>query len=152
MLSLLLALLLILPVTEPSRPERRIVNQVNQAREQAGLAPLTVDPLLQVTAHVKARKMFRTGCYLHQIGGEWPNGLLRRFGVPLPSWWPSDRNWVEAFYLGPGQMSRPVPALLASPSHRALILWPQARQVGVSVRRWLIDGWRQGLVVVHVTP
>jgi len=154
-MTLLLAALLLaltVPQVEPSRPEQRIVSQINRVRTEQGLQPLTVDPLLQVTSHVKAHKIIRTGCYAHQIGGEWPNGLLRRFGVPLPSQWPSDSNRVEALYLGSPRVSRQVEAFLESPSHRALLLSPQARQVGVSVRRFWLNGHRTGLVVVHITP
>lgn len=151
MITFLLALCVTVAQLAPSAPEQLIVDAVNDQRAMVGLPALEVIPGLQASSHVKNRMMISHGFFSHVTPwGEWPNGLVRRAGVPLP--FPDEGNRVEALYWGHPNPLRAVSAVLDSPAHRRLLLDPQAGGIGVSFRRLAETDRRTGRLVIHVVP
>jgi uncharacterized protein YkwD len=107
----------------PTRAERALIAEMNRTRAAHGLAPLRLDLTLERAARAHSRTMIRTGTFAH---GSFQRRLAS-FGARGPAvgenlgwgvgWNASARGIVAAW--------------LASPSHRANLLRPGFRRVGV---------------------
>jgi uncharacterized protein YkwD len=110
---------------KPSASATRIVQLVNQRRAAAGLKPLRVNSLLMREAQRFSGVQAALGRLSHRgTDGTTAGQRLTRAGY----------RW--AFYgenLAAGQQSAEevVAAWMASPSHRANVLSPKAREIGV---------------------
>jgi uncharacterized protein YkwD len=127
------------PVPRLTRDEQTALQCVNAEREENGLPPLSVDPVLVEVARQHSADMARQGYFSHIAPG--PDG---------PS--PLDR-YAEALGRKPGTVvgenlatcDAPMIGLIhenmmASPGHRANILDPEYVSVGVGI--WTADDGR----------
>jgi uncharacterized protein YkwD len=109
-----------------------LVQAINRARVANGAPPLRVGPRLQRAARAHSRRMARTGSFAH---GDWYR-RLRRHGVRA--------SFVgETIAWGVGSSGTPagiVASWLASPPHRATMLDPGFRRVGVGLAVGTMDG------------
>ncbi len=113
-------------LTVSREDEREMLDLVNQERERHGLASLTSDPLLQEAARDHSREMFELGYFGHDspVSGS-----------------PSDRlDAVGAQYMVTGENLAYSPdvdvaheGLMNSSGHRANILSPEYRRIGIGV-------------------
>jgi uncharacterized protein YkwD len=104
-------------------PQAALLKEINRVRAAHGLRPLALDPRLGRAALAHSRSMAASGVFAH---GDL-RSRLRRFRV---------RDAVVGEYLawGSGDFSSPtgiVEAWLRSPEHRANLLRPGFRRVGV---------------------
>jgi uncharacterized protein YkwD len=111
--------------------ERAVIEGVNAARAQQGLAPVRAHRRLSRAADVHSRDMLRADFFDHPSsdGTSWER-RVRRY---------SDANMVgeTLAYVrtGGGGAGGVVQMWLDSPPHRAIVLEPRFRRIGVA-RRW----------------
>jgi uncharacterized protein YkwD/uncharacterized membrane protein required for colicin V production len=106
--------------------EARILRLLNEERVQAGIKPLTVDPMLTKAARDHSRDMLAKGYFAHASeDGRTPADRVKAAGVK---------------YLVVGENLALAPTvelahhgLMESPGHRANILSPQYGRVGIGV-------------------
>jgi uncharacterized protein YkwD len=107
----------------PSRAEADLLRAVNQTRAQYGLAPVHVDPTLERAARAHSAAMLRSGSFGH---GDFARRLTS-FGARGPA-------VGENLAWGVGSRGTPAGVIqgwLASPSHRANLLRPGFRRIGI---------------------
>jgi len=102
---------------------------MNAVRAAHGLAPLHLDPRLERAARRHSRKMLRTGTFFH---GRFV-ARIRGAGVRAPRIG-ENLAWAESGGLSVARLSLArliVKLWLASPEHRANLLHPGYRMIGV---------------------
>lgn len=117
-----------LDLTYDEPAETRMLGLVNEARRQAGLQPLRADPALRAVARAHSRDMFLRSYFRHvSPDGSTPDDRLRRARIP---------------FLVAGENLAYQPnavvahnALMNSAGHRANILSPVFRRVGIGAVR-----------------
>jgi uncharacterized protein YkwD len=112
-------------VTTLSGKEQSLLAAINQARAAHGAQPLSLGVRLQRAAKAHSRAMARSGAFGH---GNWYR-RLRSHGV-------RGRTLGEtiAWGVGTDASARAIVAMwLASPSHRATMLRPGFRRIGVGI-------------------
>jgi len=122
-----------------TRSESSLLTAMNEARVANGLRPLRADARLERAARSHSSKMLRTGSFYHGAF----NARIRRTGV-------RDRRVGENLAWGQGSLSAArsiVRMWLASPEHRANLLHPGYRIVGVGALRGCFAGHRNALMV-----
>lgn len=111
--------------------EQEVVNLVNQQRQAAGLAPLTVDARLVQAARDHNSRMLSSGQFAHQVAGELPLCALGsdndRYDVVGYPW----TACAENIAAGQSTPQTVVNAWLSSSGHRANILNPGYKHIGV---------------------
>lgn len=113
--------------------ETEMLNLINQERARAGLAPLVMDETMREVARQHSREMFELGYFGHEspVTGSLTDRLLRagvRFRV-------AGENLAYA-----PNVRLAHEGLMASPGHRANILNPQFRRVGIGAVRSELRG------------
>ena len=106
-----------------TRPEARLLEVMNEARQAYGLRPLRIDPRLLRAARWQSSNMAAHGYFSHGAFGS----RMAQFGI-------RGRYLGEnlAFGSGGGGAARSVVrAWLASPPHRLNLLRPGFRRVGI---------------------
>ena len=109
----------------PTPAEASLLQAMNQARAQHGVAPLRIDSRLEAAARAKSRSMLRTGTFVH---GNFQRRLTSYrargpyFGENL-AWGVGSR----------GSAAGVVQMWLASPSHRTNLLRRSFQRVGLGV-------------------
>jgi uncharacterized protein YkwD len=101
---------------------------INYARQQRGLATLTIAPMLNETSLKKADKIARCNDFAHGACGEDPDADVRAANYY--------GSWGENLYLGEGRLGAPRVALdgwLNSPEHRENLFNPNWRCDGIAV-------------------
>ena len=133
--------MLVLPATALAgltRAESSVLRELNRVRAQHGLCRLRVDPHLERAAAAHTSEMLRSNLFSH---GAFATRLLR-FNV--------NANTIgENLAWGTGAQGSArsiVAAWLASPEHRANLLGPVYRRIGVGE----LTGPFQGLPAVHL--
>jgi uncharacterized protein YkwD len=122
-----------------SPSETTLLGAMNQVRLTHGLAPLKEDATLEGTARAHTRWMLHSGEFTH---GNFGYRILHSharghiFGENL-AWGEGPASGAEAI----------VQAWLASPEHRANLLHPGYRLVGVGALQGCFDGRRHTLMV-----
>jgi uncharacterized protein YkwD len=122
-----------------TRSESALLTVMNQVRAAHGLRPLRTDRRLETAARGHSRRMLRTGAFTHGAF----NVRIRRVGVQAP-------RVGENLAWGAGAFARAqmiVQMWLASPSHRANLLRPGYRIVGVGAVKGCFNGQRHTLMV-----
>jgi uncharacterized protein YkwD len=105
--------------------ERSVLNGVNAARSEHGLPPVTPSAPLERSARFHSRDMVARSYFAH--GPFWQR--MVRFGAGGPRLG-EDLAWTAV----PGNAPETVVRLwLASPTHRAVLLRPGFRRVGIGV-------------------
>ncbi len=127
------------PLNALSAEAQYVINAINEARIQAGLPPLAVNPLLNQAAQVHVDDMIAHRRYGHR-GSDGSNATQRvmRTGYRLNG--RAGENWVAA-----RSPERAVRWWMSDPPHRANILNPRWREIGIGVGVHP-DGW--GLIFV----
>jgi uncharacterized protein YkwD len=118
--------------------EARMLEMVNAERAKQGLKPLAPDPQLAEVARAHSRDMFARGYFSHVTPeGKDPFDRMRADNVRFLA---AGENLALAPTL-PGAHQ----VLMNSPGHRANILRPQFRRLGVGV----LDGGSHGVMVTQ---
>lgn len=135
--------------TEAADPAARVIELTNHERARAGLAPLTYNPNLTLSAQTYAQVLAAGPCFGHTCG-------------PIP--YVVDRDEAAGYYdwltvgenLAAGDWSpeQVVGAWMASPSHRANLLNPSFQEIGVGVAYGGAYGsyWTQEFGARSATP
>ncbi len=115
--------------------EEKMLALVNQERATAGLAPLVMDERLRVVARDHARDMFQRGYFSHYTPEQTsPFDRLKAAGIGFLA---AGENLALAPSLDMAHRG-----LMNSPGHRANILSPSFRRVGIGA----MDGGLRGLM------
>ena len=124
--------------TAPTPVERRVVALFNNVRAQRGLPRLQVAPSLTRAARAHSQEMLGRGYFAHSsASGERFDRRVRRFAVlPLVG---EIIGWGSGPLGGPESVVR---AWMGSPGHRAILLDPAFRVVGVGRAGGTFQGWR----------
>ena len=145
LIAVLAAIVVLLPSTAfassrtgMSPAESALLNAMNAARQQAGLAPLALNQRLEEAARAHSREMLSTNTFAH---GAFASRMLR-FHVPGAV---AGENlaWGTGFRASARAI---VDAWLGSPEHRANLLRPSFRLVGIGS----LDGTFQGSPAARV--
>ncbi|MDX3763112.1 CAP domain-containing protein [Streptomyces sp. AK02-04a] len=105
----------------------RILQLVNKERAAAGLHPLTLNSRLTKAAQAHSDEMARTGKYSHDgPDGSSPGDRIQRAGY---GW----SRWAENIHHRPGSPEAIMADWMNSPAHRANILNPNLREIGIGV-------------------
>jgi uncharacterized protein YkwD len=116
-----------------SAQEQNLLQAINSARAARGAPPLRMGLKLQRAARANSRAMARSGSFTH---GNWYR-RLRRHGVNG-----SKLGETIAWGVGTdGTATRIVGMWLASPPHRATMLDPRFRRIGVGVAVGTMGGF-----------
>ena len=107
-----------------STPEASLLRQMNVVRAQHGLAPLRFDSHLQLAARSHSREIVTAGVFQH---GAFASRMVR-FHI-RGSIAGENLAWGTGVY---GSARGVVAAWLTSPEHRANLLRPSYRRVGVA--------------------
>ena len=126
--------LLALPAAAPAAPA--VAAAVNAERARHGLAPYRTSPHLRRSSRRYARHLLRRELFRH------PRRLwiAKRFSL---------RGEALALHRGRAHARRTVAAWLGSPPHRAVLLHPRMRFVGVAEARGPFQGRRVVIRVLH---
>jgi uncharacterized protein YkwD len=121
--------------------ESAFVRAINETRRERGLAPLAVHHDLVRAARFHSTDMIDRGYFEHGVVAQ----RLTRFGIKTGTvgenlGWRSSRT---------SAVPTLIEAWLRSPSHRAVLLRPQFRSVGVGTGTGMFKGW-DGAIVVTV--
>jgi uncharacterized protein YkwD len=115
----------------PTRAERTLLSAVNGARVSRGLRPLRFAWPLQDRAHAYARWLMRTDNFVHASS--------------LPPHTRENLAWATSNIASARRIVR---MWLASPGHRAALLWRAGRRAGVGVARGSYQGYPDVRVAV----
>jgi uncharacterized protein YkwD len=127
------------PKAAPTSAELALLQAMNEARHAHGLAPLRIDARLQRTARRHSAVMLSTGTFAHGAFA----ARIRRAGVRARA---IGENLAWA--VGPMAAAHSLVNLwLASPEHRANLLRPGYRTVGVGERIGTFEGYAGAAVV-----
>jgi uncharacterized protein YkwD len=140
--ALAATLILTLPATASaglSQKESAVLREMNRVRAQQGLAQLRYEEHLQRAARAHTREMIVSNVFTHGAFG----ARMQHFGVVA-----SIAGENIAWGTGPQGTARAiVAAWLASPGHRANLLRPSFRRVGVGDLLGTFLGYRGAHVV-----
>jgi uncharacterized protein YkwD len=127
------------PTAALTQAESSLLSAMNSVRLANGLQPLRADGRLEVAARSHSTEMLRTGTFAH---GAFV-ARIRGAGVRTPRIG-ENIAWSTG---GVTVAHSIVEAWLASPEHRANLLHPGYRLVGVGALRGCFDGRRHTLMV-----
>jgi uncharacterized protein YkwD len=122
-----------------SARESALVEHINEVRAEHRLAPLDVDFRLVRAAREHSRAMLRHGIFAH---GDFAT-RLRTYGVRFPIL-AENLAWGTGSYASARWI---VGAWLASPGHRANLLHPRFRKIGIGAPVGTFSGYRGAAVV-----
>jgi uncharacterized protein YkwD len=125
--------------TKLTQSERSLLAAVNGVRASHGLRPLAVDPALVRAARAYSATMLRTGRFEHGALG----ARLARHGVRGPAY---GENLAWAVGVS-AAARRIVSSWMASPGHRANLLRPGWRRIGLGALKGTFQGYRGATVV-----
>jgi uncharacterized protein YkwD len=109
-----------------------VVAQLNRVRADHGLAPLRLDRGLTQAATAHSSEMLADGYFSHDSanGSPFSTRVRRYYGPVGHGFWSAGENLLWA--TGSMDAARAVAMWMASPDHRANILAPQWRDVGIA--------------------
>lgn len=120
-----------------------VISETNRQRANLGLAPFVENELLNKAAEMKVRDMFEKQYFDHLSPlGTGPDSLARKVGYEYVS---IGENLALGTFGDEGAL---VDAWMNSPGHRANILRPQFKEIGLAVGRGVYGG-RQVLIAVQ---
>jgi uncharacterized protein YkwD len=110
--------------------ERSIIEELNDVRAEAGLAALSAAESLDAAAQAHGRSMLTGGFFAHESpGGERSWDRISRFYPRSADWRVGENLHWRAGRVGARAVVR---AWLDSPPHRAVMLSPLFREIGVA--------------------
>lgn len=125
----------------PSYHEQVLINLTNSERTKAGLSELTYSPKLAEAARAKAEDMLAKGYFDHvSPDGQMPWDFIRQ----------ADYSYLKAgenLAIDYPTVTGPVPAWMASPTHRANILKPGYEEIGIAEVSGTFQGRETRIVV-----
>ena len=125
-------------------PKSGIIASTNQERLSAGLRPLAEDPLLARAADQKLADMIKSNYFAHvSPQGAGPDAWVKKEGY---------RYILVGENLAMGNFKDAedlIRAWMESPGHRANIMNPKYREIGVAARKGTIDG-ETSLIAVQI--
>ncbi|MEW6610773.1 MAG: CAP domain-containing protein [Patescibacteria group bacterium] len=122
---------------------QRVVDLTNQARTEVGISSLTVNPLLERSAEMKAEDMATFGYFAHtNLQGESPWEDFKRAGYEYTY---AGENLAMDFR----EAEEVVRAWMESPKHRENILNPKYQEIGIVVTTGKVRGRIVNLIVQH---
>jgi uncharacterized protein YkwD len=109
-----------------------VLGQLNQIRTSHGLVPLTLDPRLSAAATQHTSEMLAKGYFAHESadGSVFWKRVQRFYGSKNFGYWSVGENLVWSADNLDAQKA--IKLWMASPEHRANILTPRWRQIGIS--------------------
>jgi hypothetical protein len=115
----------------------QVLTLVNQARAQAGLAPLTLDPQLTQSAQSFSEYMASANFYAHEgPDGSTPLSRMNAAGFPGTGTWGEN---IAADYSDADSVMQ---VWMASPGHRANLLNPTFTRIGIGVAYNANSQWK----------
>lgn len=107
--------------------EKNVIKRINAVRADHGLRPLKLQRGISRTADHHSKRQHRAGTLTHQLPGQFsPQRRLAKFG---------GRSGEVVFWASNGARSSTIVRnWMRSPGHRAVLLSPQFRRVGVGIR------------------
>ena len=117
------------PTPAPSNSAMQMIDLINQAREQNGLKPYTINTTLMNLAQERAVALANGPFTSDMAGYGWPVQMEQAAGIQAQGM--GAENIAEA-----GSVSQAFAMLMASPPHRSNILNPYETQIGVGVAPW----------------
>lgn len=140
---LFMAVVFGMPVRAEAVSAGTLISLTNNQRVQAGLVPLTYNGSLASSAYAKALDMIAKGYWAHTSpDGLSPWSFVRAAGYDYVV---VGENLAKDFSSDSSVMS----AWMASPGHRANILKPEFRDIGIAVVSGSLSGSQTTLVVAH---
>lgn len=131
--------LVVLPAPSARAEMPGLVELINAERARAGVAPVTVDPLLAQAAQLKAQDMIERGYFGHNSPAYGtPGQLVRALGAPF--------GHVAENLASGTDIAAAHAQLMGSPSHRHNLLNPEFTAVGVAV----VPGGPYGAMMVEL--
>lgn len=112
-----------------SQPAQQMVQLINQARVEDGLAPYTVNPVLMQLAQERALALSNGPFTSDLVQYGWPMQMEQAAGLQAQGM--GAENIAEA-----GSVTQAFALLMASPPHKANMLNPYETQIGVGVVPW----------------
>lgn len=109
----------------------------NQERAAAGLPPLVANATLISVARQRAQEMAATGCFSHYgpVGGSCPSGgtavFIAMVNATGYAWTALGENIAKNTYPAGQAVQVAMQGFMNSPGHRANILNPNFRRVGI---------------------
>lgn len=120
-----------------------VISETNRQRVNQGLTAFTENELLNKAAEIKVRDMFEKQYFDHlSPAGTGPDSLARKVGYEYVS---IGENLALGTFGDEGAL---VDAWMNSPGHRANILRPQFKEIGLAVGRGVYNG-KQVLIAVQ---
>jgi uncharacterized protein YkwD len=131
--------------------ESKLLDEINVARQAHGLRALRPSPGLAAAAQEHSVEMVAKGFFDHTLDGGSPADRVGRYYSPA-----GFRVWrvgENLLWASPGvNARRAVRAWLQSPGHRANLLAPRWREIGIAaVRAESAPGYFQGREVTVLT-
>ena len=114
----------------PTRSELALLRAINEARSARGLVPVRLRWPLQPRSHAYAQTLMARDRFVH---ASLPRGVRENLALGTVG------------RMGPRSVVR---MWLSSPAHRATLLWPGARSVGVGIARGKFGGYSKMRVAV----
>ena len=119
--------------------EQALVERINDVRGEYGLSPLRADPKLTRAARAHSKMMLEQDVFTHGAFAD----RVRSFGVRFPLL-AENIAWGNGPFGTPGSI---VKAWMESPPHRANLLHPRFRVVGVGTPVGTFGGYPGAAVV-----
>jgi uncharacterized protein YkwD len=131
--------------------DSRVLVQLNEIRSQHGLQPLRLNPRLHAAAAQHSREMGIAGYFAHDShdGTAFWKRISRRYGPMRHGYWVGENLlWAAPDLDAPKALD----LWMHSPEHRANILNPRWREIGISARHFVsAPGTYEGREVTIIT-
>ena len=126
---------------------QKVIDQTNARRQQSGLAPLKLNPVLSQSATAKAENMFAENYWSHNSpSGKTPWDFFKAAKYQYSV---AGENLAKDFYDTDSMMR----AWMNSPTHKANIINNKYQEIGIGVVNGVLRGVKTTLVVQHfATP
>lgn len=122
---------------------QKVLDQTNLERKNAGLEALTYNPTLAASAKSKAEDMFKNDYWAHNSPqGKTPWTFFDASGYKYSV---AGENLAKDFY----DTDSLIKAWMNSPTHKANIIHPKYKEIGIAVVNGTLGGVKTTLVVQH---
>jgi len=138
-------------MSQPSANEQFMLELINADRAKAGAQPLAFDGDLNVSAERHSQWMIGADVFSHTgVNGSSPTDRMKAAGFVFSGSWASAENIAWASLRDPSGYQDEVQLLhtnlMNSPGHRANLLNPAYREIGVGFKVGEFQGWQAAFV------